>query len=224
VCFDTISGTNNYCVGDLPVREQSNRVTVYDNNLNVVNENQYMIDYIDGRIVTDGTCSPAYVDYYWHYVSLVDEWSVLEAASPPVVVIDMNATDKIGYQLGGGKKIIRKVNIHVFASDTAERNDLMETIYDGLYEKSCLLHSFPNGTPLDYDGTFYGRRNNPNKDETLFDRSVVNGVSKLAFENVSARTVNLPALMSRGTNEIMLSDLNAYRARVSFNLVSYTSY
>lgn len=202
--------------------EQSNRVTVYDASYSGISDQEYMIDYLDGRIVTSGTVTPVYVSYYWNYVSLVDEWAAIEAADPPVVVIDIMGTDKMGYQLGGGRKSQRKVDLHIFASSTAERNDLTEHLYDALYLKGAPLYEFPEGTVLDYDGTWYGRRDNMNKSETLFSRDRVSGVTRLSFENVVARHVSLPMLMTRNRDEIMLSDLNAYRAKISFDLISYT--
>lgn len=193
-----------------------------------------MIDYIDGRVIvpTDYALqldNPA-ITFEWNYISVVDEWAAIEAANPPVVVIDMHGTDKAGYQLGGGKKATRKVDLHVFASNPAERNDIVEALYDGLYNKSCPLYDFPTGSVLDYDGTFYGRRTLderypsgiPNNKLTyLFDRGRVSNVSRLQFDAVTARHVNLPLIMSRGRDEIMLSDLNAYRSKVSFDMFSY---
>jgi len=209
--------------------EQSNRVTVYASTtsggteqLTPISDQDYIVDYLDGRIITSGTVTPKYVTYYWNYVSVVDEWAAVEAADPPVIVIDIFGTDKMGYQLGGGRKAVRKVDIHIFASHTAERNDLVETIYDGLYLKSAPLYEFPEGTVLDYDGTWYGRKQNLNKQETLFDRATMSGIiGNMEFENVTARHVNLPLLMTRNRNEVMLSDLNAYRSKISFDLVSY---
>lgn len=227
----TISGTRADGVSIDGVLEQVDRVTVYDSSMVVIDDTEYMIDYIDGRIVTSGTVTPAYIDYYWNYVSVVDEWAAVEAANPPVVVIDMHGTDKTGYQLGGGKMVTRKVDIHIFATSTAERNDIVETIYNGLYLKSAPILDLPLGTALDYDGTWYWRRNNMNKSETLFDisRTEVDPVNptgcaigNIRFDNVTARHVNLPLLMTRSTDEVMLSDLNAYRSKVSFDMVSYT--
>lgn len=190
-----------------------------------INPSEYMIDYIDGRVVTSGTCNPTHITYKWNYVSLVDEWSAVEAADPPVVVIDIHGTDKTGYQLGGGKLATRKVDLHVFASNTAERNDIVETLYDGLYRKCCPVYDFPEGTILDTDGTWYGRRRNSNKTETLFSRTTVSGIlGNLMFENVTSRHVSLPLLMTRGSSEVMLSDLNAYRSKVSFDMYHYTEY
>lgn len=201
--------------------EQSNRVVIYTADWDVIPDSEYMIDYIDGRIVTDSILEPAYIDYYWNYIAVVDEWLVTEAASAPSVVLDIHGTDKAGFQLGGGKKVDRKVNVHIFASSTAERKDITETIYDALYLKSCPNYVFPEGSVLDSDGLFYGRRDNMNKDETLFSRDTQQYVSNLKFENVSARNVALPLLMTRNTEETLLSDLNAFRAKITFDLVSY---
>lgn len=241
VYFDTCSGTvcnlpylgRDYQEGDelfstsSGIKEQANRVVVYDSGMNIIGENEYLIDYLDGRIVTSGTgIAPKYVDYYWNYVSVVDEWAAIEAADPPVVVLDIMGTDKTGYQLGPGKKIVRKVDIHIFASNTAERNDIAERIYDGLYLKSTLLYDFDEGSVLDYDGTWYGRKETANKLTTLFEQTSVDGYlgnrCSLQFNNVTARHVNLPLIMTRSRDEIMLSDLNAYRSKISFDLVAYT--
>jgi len=234
--YTTLSGLNgdgDACLMGLP--EQSDMVTVYENTATIsgtvktiVSGTEYMIDYVDGRIITERKLTNPTVDYYWHYVSIVDEWAAIQAADPPVIVIDMYGTDKTGYQLGGGRKSTRKVDIHIFASDPAERNDLVEAIYNGVYLKSCKLLDFKTGTALDYDGTFYGRRDLPtptqdvgNKLTYLYDRAIVEKISRLYFDNVSSRHVNLPLIMTRGKDEAMLSDLNAYRAKVSFDLYCY---
>jgi hypothetical protein len=231
VYFDCVSGTNcnyvtvtgtdahgNYLSSGVP--EQSNRITVYENGT-PLSASEYMIDYIDGRIITTRKLTNPTITYDWYLISLVDEWATIEASKPPVVVIDMHGVDKAGYQLGGGKKSTRKVDFHIFAGGTAERNDIAEAIYDSLYLRSCLLQDFPNGSPLDYDGTFYGRRSKTNKLTYLYNRTPVSNTSRLYFENVTARHVNLPLLMSRGRDEVLLSDLNAYRSKVSCDLVLY---
>ncbi len=223
-----LNGDGNVAYG---TPEQSNSVILYEttsSGLSMVDWKEYMIDYMDCRIISQRKLTTPKVSFIWNYVSVVDEWSIVEASNPPVVVIDIGGTDKAGYQLGGGKKAIRKVDIHIFASNPAERNDLSETLYDGLFNRSCPLYDFPAGSILDYDGTFYGRRtvldrepNTSNKLTYLFDRSKVSNISKLQFDEVSARNINLPILMTRSQDEVMLSDLNAYRARVSFNMFSY---
>lgn len=205
--------------------EQINRVKVYEEDYTstelykLIPDTEYIIDYTDGRIITSGTCNPTHVTYYWNYISVVDEWTEAAAAKAPVVVIDLYETFKSGYQLGGGNKPLRKVDLHIFATSTAERSDLKETLVDALFLKSCPLYDFKYGTVLDYDGTFYGRKDNRNKLTSLFDRSTIPGITNLQFDNVTARNVNLPLLMSG--DQIMLDDLNRHRAKVSFDVVSY---
>jgi len=208
--------------GGIP--EQSERIKVYDVDGVLIPDQDYMVDYLDGRIITDGTvATPVYIDYYWHYVSLVDEWAAVEAADPPVVVVDMHGTDKAGYQLGGGKKQIRKVDLHVFATNPAERNDIVEELVDSLFNKTAPLYDFPLGTMLDYDGTWYGRKETDNKLTSLFNRQRASHViGNMEFMNVTSRHVSLPLVMTRDRNEVMLSDLNAYRSKVTFDLVTYT--
>lgn len=231
--FDCVSGTNDICgyvmvSGTDPqgnfltsgVPEQSNRVAVYEDGV-LLSPTEYMIDYIDGRIVTQRKLINPTVTYDWFIISLVDEWATVEASDPPVVVIDMHGVDKTGYQLGGGKKSTRKVDFHIFAGGTAERNDIVEALYDGLYLRSCMLQDFPNGSPLDYDGTFHGRRDNSNKLTYLYNRTGISNTSRLYFDNVTARHVNLPILMTRGQDDVFLSDLNAYRSKVSCELILY---
>jgi len=250
--FDMVTQGTGHCLGSyvttsgtrvdgvyttVGTPEQSRRVTVYSSELTasglpvVIPSDEYMIDYIDGRIIASGTradpnhaSAPAFVDYNFNYIAVVDEWAAIEAADPPVVVIDMHGTDKTGYQLGAGRKTTRKVDIHIFASDTAERNDIVESIYDGLYLKSAPVYEFPTGSVLDYDGTFFGRKEEVDKLRTLFDRSTVSGViGNMEFNSIIARHVSLPLLMTRNVDEVMLSDLNAYRSKISFDLVTYVN-
>ncbi len=222
--YTVVSGTDmkgNYILG---IPEQTGRIIVRDAAENIIPDQDYMVDYIDGRIITDGTtATPVYINYHWHYVSLVDEWAAVEAADPPVVVIDMHGTDKAGYQLGGGKRQLRKVDLHVFATNPAERNDIVEELVDSLFNKSAPLYDFPLGTMLDYDGTWYGRKDNANKLTSLFNRQHASHIiGNMEFLNVTSRHVSLPLVMTRDRNEVMLSDLNAYRSKVSFDLITYT--
>ena len=122
--YPTVSGHNgDGDPTDYGTPEQTNMVKVYETTvvsgvptLTVVPDLVYMVDYVDGRIITETPLSaPAYVDFSWNYISVVDEWAAIEAADPPVVVVDMHGTDKAGYQLGGGKKANRKVDISLTA-------------------------------------------------------------------------------------------------------------
>lgn len=209
VCSTTYSGTP----------EQSTRVVVYDDSLSVIPDSSYIVDYLDGKILMVDDIEPFYIDYYWNYVGLLDEWSLVYTTKPPVIVLDINATKKEGFQLGGGKKIVRKGSIYVFATNASERKDLEEIIYDKLYLKSCALYDFPKGTVLDYDGTFYGRKTNMYKNYNLFSRDVVSNTSNLKFENIDMKHINLP-ITDLNNNNIPTS-INAYRSRINFDLVSY---
>jgi len=227
--YPTVSGLNGDGDPAFGTPEQTYMVQVYDGDPSIsgslVDPSRYMIDYVDGRIITPTKFTAPFVTYKWNYVSVVDEWAAVQASDPPVVVIDMHGTDKEGYQLGGGKKSVRKVDLHVFATDPAERNDIVETLYDSLFNRQCALYNFPTGSVLDYDGTFYGRREQGvtsyNKLTYLFDRERVSHVSSLFFDGVVARHVNLPIVMTSGKDEIVLSDLNAYRSKVSFTMFTY---
>jgi hypothetical protein len=229
--YPTIFGLNGDGLPAYGTPEQSDSVVLYEttsSGLVVVDWKEYMIDYVDCRIISQRKLNIPMVSFTWNYVSVVDEWTVVESSGPPVVVIDLSGTDKKGYQLGGGKLTTRKVDIHIFASNQAERNSISETLYDGLFNRSCPIYDFPSGSILDYDGTLYGRRSlmdrdpNPiNKLTYLFDRSKVSKISKLQFDDVSARNINLPLVMTRSQDNIILSDLNAYRARISFKMFSY---
>ncbi len=76
---------------------------------------------------------------------------------------------------------------------------------------------------LEYDGTWYGRKNTTDKLASLFNPvTSTDVIGNLIFDNVVSRNISLPLVMTRDRNEIMLSDLNAYRSKISFDLVSYT--
>jgi len=233
--YPTISGLNGDGDPAFGTPEQDNQVIVYEttySGLSVVSWRDYMIDYVDGRIVSTRELQQPKITYTWNYVSVVDEWEHIQAANPPIVAINLLGTDKFGYQLGGGKRSVRKGGLYIFASNNAERNDLSEVLYDSLYNRSCPLYNFPSGTILDYDGTFYGRRDlddripeslimSLNKLTYLFDREHMPYMSTLKFDSVSARDVTIPMIMTRGRKETTFSDLNAYRAKVTFDMYSF---
>ena len=191
------------------ITEQQTAVTVYDSLGSTISGTKYITDYIDTRIVTSGTVTPAAVTYKYFYVSLVNEWESVESAGPPVVVVSLESFEKVGFQLGGGKKLIRKGHLHIFASNQAERSDLLELLYDGISGKCCPNQNWPQGSMLDWDGVF----NNDYVYETI------QYSSSLHFENVVARNVNPPLMGGIPRRDMtMLSDLNRYRARIDFDM------
>jgi hypothetical protein len=191
------------------ITEQQNAITVYDSIGSVISGSNYMIDYVDGRVITSGTVTPAAVAYKYFYVSLVNEWEDVEAAGVPVVVINLESFEKVGFQLGGGKRVPRRGHLHIFATDRAERDDLTEMLYDGINDKCVSNQNWTKGSMLDWDGTF----NNDYVYELIQYRS------SLHIENVVARHVNPPLLGGIPRRDLtMLSDLNRYRARIDFDI------
>jgi hypothetical protein len=191
------------------VTEQQNAVTVYDGVGSVISGSKYLIDYVDNRIVVSGTVTPAAVTYKYFYVSLVNEWEDLEAAGVPVIAVNLESFEKVGFQLGGGKRVPRRGHLHIFASTRAERDDLAELLYDGINEKCCPNQNWPQGSMIDWNGTF-----NEN-----YVYETIQYSSNLHFENVKARNINPPLVREVPTRDItMLSDLNRYRARIDFDM------
>lgn len=189
--------------------EQTSSVIVYDRYGAVISGSNYDVDYIDGRVIfPDKSYNPAAVTYKWYYTAVVDEWDLVQASDVPVVVVDMLGFSKEGFQLGGGKRVPRRVNIHIFASNQAEREDLSEAIYDGLYLKSCPLEGLEHGTMIDWDGRW-------NPDYTF---TTMSGHSYLKFENVRARNVYPRLMMIPSRDVTPLSNLNRYRCRVSCDM------
>ena len=215
------SGTRIDGVPIMGLPEQSSRVIVYDGDGVVIDPSLYMIDYVDCRVVTSGSCLPAYADYYWNYISVIDEWSNIVNTEPPIVVIELKPFKKQGYQLGGGAHVKRSVDLHIFASSSAEKNDILDALYNGLYEKHITIYDFPLGTPLEHDGTWLGRKNNTNKLTSLFDRGINTIPLTVAwFDNVEAKTGNRYEF---STNSVVnLDKFNRYRAKISFQLNYYT--
>ena len=201
---------NNY--GD--VVEQQSMVTVYSGTGTVISGTEYTINYIGGEVVTSGTIIPAAVKYKYFYVSLVEEWDMVESGKLPVVVVGFDSFFKEGFQLGGGQLVPRRGHLDIFASSRAERSDLMELLYNGLYQKCCPNQSWTSGGMLNWDGTF-------NKDYVY---ETAQYQSSLQFDNVTAKTVKLPLLNSIPNNNVLfLDDVNRYRARINFDMFHYVN-
>ena len=195
--------------GDKIEQTNSGTIAVYDSEYDIIDPSNYMIDYVSGRIIlSDPGIIPYHVTYKWHYVSVIDEWrDVQEVSELPIIVVGVNKTSKLGFQLGGGKFVPRQVDINIFASNSAERDDVTETLYDALYQKSCIYQSFPKGTMLDWDGTW---NNN-------YEYATISGSSNLKFTNVIATTVRV-ATATPSMDTTILSDINRYRSRISFDM------
>lgn len=202
VYFDTVSGSSSIDTS----QEQTSRVTVYKTGGGIIDIADYEVNYVLGGIDYTGVGeTPLFVDYYFNYVSLLDSWPGTDIPELPAVSIDLVDTDKMGYQLGSGKKNVRPVRIDVFAASSREQKELTEIIYDGLYLHSTLALDFTYGEPLGYDGKF-----NPEWGSTV--SGTLSGYSRLTFDNVKARRANLP---------VSYSDINRYRSVITFDLISY---
>jgi hypothetical protein len=187
----------------------SGTISVYDSEYDIIDSSNYIIDYIDGRVIlANPAIVPATIDYKWHYVSIIDSWKdVQEVSDLPIVVIGVSKFHKEGFQLGGGRYVPRQIDINIFASNSAERDDITETLYDALYQKSCIYQSFPKGTMINWDGTW---NNN-------YQYATISGSSSLKFGNVVATTVRV-ATATPSMDTTILSDINRYRSRISFDM------
>jgi hypothetical protein len=118
------------------------------------------------------------------------------------VAIDISGTTRAGFQLGGGFINERSAALHIFASNSAERSDLVEVLYDALYNKSIRIIDYSHGDYLDNDGFYNGS----------FIAPTVQGVSSLYFDKINSRHINFPSDWS---------DVNKYRAVINFTMFSY---
>jgi len=158
------------------------------------------VNYILGAIRNPDT-PPSSVSYYWNYVSVVDGWPGINIPDLPIVAIDIESGNREGFQLGGGHKSVRGVDIHVFATGNGERDDITETLFDSLYNRRIPVIDYSQGDYLSHDG-FY--------DSSFTSPSITS--AHIYFENVKYRTVNNPSDWS---------DLNQYRSVISLNVVSF---
>lgn len=187
VLFDEISGSVDVS------QEQVSRVSV-------VGASSYDVNYLLGGIKNPNTI-PTSVSYYWNYVSVIDGWPGTTPPPLPIVSVDMTGGGRTGYQLGGGYLSNRTVSLHIFATGNGERDDLTETLFSSLYNRSIPMKDYRQGDYLDYDG-FY---------DANFTGTILNS-KRLFFENVSYRVINLP---------LDWADLNQYRSIITFDMISY---
>jgi len=211
VYFDVVSTTE--CVTTaIPTVEQLTRVTVYNESSAVISDSNYTISYTDGAIIAVGGMTtpqgvPTTVDFTQYYVSVVDGWPGTEPPAPPIVAIELGPYTKEGFQLGGGRKAIRTGTFHIFATSSAERDDLTEFLYDAIYNRHIPVIDYRGGEPLNYDGTF--------NDSYVGDLLQLNNNDEAIFNfcDVKAEPINL--------RRSDVNDLNRFRSRVTFTMESY---
>jgi hypothetical protein len=189
--FDEVQ-VNGRIVEDLSA-EQSSKVTVNG-------ASSYDIDYVNGRIINPNTV-PSSVSYSWNYVSLVQGWPGETPPPLPVVALSLAASNKAGFQLGGGSKDTITGDIHIFATSEQEKQDITDVLYQSLYNRTLTIGNWHEGSYLDYDGTFTG-----------FTPSAVPGLSSGVFEDVTSNLVRA---------RFDWSELNRYRSYISFKFSVY---
>lgn len=210
VYFDEVDLAN--CVfTSIPITEQTSRIVVFNENGAVISRSNYQINYKEGAIVASGGTTtpqgvPTTIHFTQHYVSLIDGWPGTDPPDPPIVAIATENFDKQPFQLGGGRKSVRRYSIHVFATSSAERDDLTEFLYDSLFNKHIPILDYRDGEPLNYDG-FY----NPTYSGTLLTLNN-NDDALLYFRNVKAEYVNARQDWS---------DVNRWRSKITFTAESY---
>jgi len=200
VYFDVI---NDVCSFGL---EQDEMVVVKDGSGGELERSQYAINYLNGQIISEVDLTSYTVDYYWYYVSILDAWPSEEVPALPVVSVELQLGDSKPLQLGGGAIREASWNVQIFANNKGERDDLMDVIYEGVYQKRCPIYTYENGLPLRYDGQFNS------------NFSVVRNTKfpSLFFENVEKRLSGLP---SWGFYETEI--VNKYRAEITFETMGY---
>lgn len=187
VPFDELGGSID------TTTEQTTRVSVSG-------ATTYRVNYVIGGIESDET--PTSVSFYWDYVSVVSGWPGVSPPPVPVVAVDIHGATRNGFQLGSGFMQKRAVSLHIFASNSAERDDITDTLFAALFNKSISLIDYSDGDYLDYDG-FYN---------SSFGNNPVSGTSNLYFDDVSYRYVDFPGDWS---------DINKYRSVIKFTMFSY---
>ncbi len=206
------TGTASCVISDIPSTEQSTRITVKNESGTTITSSLYTVNYLDGAIILPGGAAttaegvPTTVDFFQYYVSLIDGWPGTTPPALPLVAVEISGFDKRPFQLGGGRKSVRGVNIHVFATSSAERDDLTEFIYDALHSRHIPVFDFREGEPLNYDGTYNTTWSGSllqlnNNDDALF-----------YFRDVKVDNI---------TGRQDWSDLNRWRSKISFVMESY---
>jgi len=211
VYFDP-AGSGTCVVSDIPSTEQSTRVTVKNEGGSAISPSLYSVNYKEGTIILPGggtttaEGTPTTADFFQYYASIIDGWPGTEPPELPVVAIEIKGYDKQPFQLGGGRKSVRKVAIDIFSTSSAERDDLTEFLYDALYNRHIPVFDFRDGEPLTYDGEF-----NPTWSGTLLQLND-NDDAIFYFRNVKVEHI---------TGRQDWSDLNRWRSRITFEMESF---
>jgi hypothetical protein len=185
--------------------EQSSIVRVYSGSTTA---SAYSVNYLRGQILTTQDLTGYNVDYEWSYISVLDAWPFEDVPPLPVVSIELQDSRGLPLQLGYGDIRSAYWNIQIFASNKGERDDIMDILYDGIYQKRCPVYTFSNGLPLLRDGTY----------NSAFSAEYDSLYRYLFFENVKKGLSGLPqwGFYSQET-------VNRYRAEITFETSAFKS-
>ncbi len=214
VYFDSM-GTGTCVTNSIPSTEQTTRVDVYNAGGAVIDPALYQINYSEGAVVASGVGGPTTtaegipttIDFTQYYVSVVDGWPGTEPPALPIVSVEMRSYIKEPFQIGPGRRAVRTVVFHVFATSSAERDDLTEFLHDALYLRHIPILDFREGEPLNYDGTF-----NEDFDGDPLQLNV-NDDGLFYFDNIKVEIVD-----ARRQDNI---DINRFRSKITFTMFSF---
>lgn len=185
--------------------EQTNIVRVY-NDTTVASG--YDVNYLAGQILTSQDLTGYNVDYEWSYVSVLDAWPFDDVPPLPVVSIEMQDSQGMPLQLGYGDIRSAYWNVQIFANNKGERDDIMDILYEGIYQKRCSIYTFSTGLPLLRDGTY----------NSAFTTSTDPRYRYLFFEKVKKGLSGLPQWGFYAQETI-----NRYRAEITFETNAFKS-
>jgi hypothetical protein len=191
VPFDEVTAGSSTYVDT--TSEQTTQVTVNG-------ASSYTIDYLTGRVINPNT-APTSVSYSWNYVSLVEGWPSEDVPPLPVVAVDINTSDKSGFQLGGGTKDVVEGAVYIFATSEMEKKDITDIIYQALYNRTIPIRNWHEGSYLDFDGTYSG-----------FQPTAVSGLSSGILTGVKANLVG---------PRMDWSEVNRHRSSIEFTIEVY---
>jgi hypothetical protein len=183
---------------------------VYDSSNVVISNSDYKIDYRNGKIYRIGGAIPSKISYEFPYIAVLDAYNEDNRESDkldlPFIAADTSGQDKLKpLEIGGGKITDRITKIHVFCKNTAERDDVTQTLLDNIEERCCELIDFNlNGFPLNYDGTY----------NSSFIPVQLDMASRIFFENVSY--IDVP-----GTRDFTYGE--RYKSIINLNMRVYNS-
>ncbi len=210
VYFDPV-GSGTCLANSLPSQEQTTRITVMNEVGSAIDSDNYTVNYTEGALVASGTTTtpqgvPTTVDFTQNYVSVIDGWPGTDPPALPVVAVEIEGFKKEGFQLGGGRKSIRRGAFHVFATSSSERDDLTEWLHDAIFQRGVAVQDWRDGEPLNYDGTFNTAYNGTllvlnNNDDAIFK-----------FDNVRVNNISVRQDWS---------DVNRWRSKITFDMISY---